>query len=144
MSWRLAKSLDKLRKEVNLIAPLRNKASDGTIGDAAHASRNSDHNPWVKDNGTGVVTAMDITHDPASGCNANDIAETIRAFRDSRVKYIIWNRRIANASPIGRAPAWSWRPYKGKNPHTKHVHISVKPDKGAYDSTNAWLFMVQD
>jgi hypothetical protein len=144
MSWRLAKSLDKLRKEVNIIAPQRNKASDGTIGDAAHAARTSDHNPWVKDNGMGVVTAMDITHDPASGCNANDIAETIRAFRDARVKYIIWNRRIASSTPIGRAAEWSWRPYKGSNPHTKHVHVSVKPQKGAYDSTNAWLFMIQD
>ncbi|HKP83174.1 MAG TPA: MBL fold metallo-hydrolase [Pyrinomonadaceae bacterium] len=136
--WRAAKSLLKLRDQVNTKAPRRNKASDGTIGDTAHCQRNSDHNPWVKDGSIGVVTAMDITNDPAKGCDANTIAEAIRASRDSRVKYIIWNRRIANSAAIGSAEAWQWRPYTGENPHTRHVHISVKPDKASYDSTATW------
>ena len=137
--WRLAKSLIRLRQEVNALAPMRSKASDGSIGDAAHATRNSDHNPWVRDNGSGVVTAIDITHDPAGGLSAQNLAEALRAMRDPRVKYIIWNRRIANSKPIGAAPAWAWRPYKGSNPHTKHIHISVKPVKAAFDSTSSWL-----
>lgn len=136
--WRAAKSLLKLRDQVNARAPRRSKASDGTIGDTAHCQRNSDHNPWVKDGSIGVVTAMDITNDPAKGCDANTIAEAIRASRDSRVKYIIWNRRIANSAAIGSAQAWQWRPYTGENPHTRHVHISVKPDKASYDSTAMW------
>ncbi|HKV33547.1 MAG TPA: hypothetical protein VJP89_04485, partial [Pyrinomonadaceae bacterium] len=61
MAWRVAKSLLRLREQINELAPNRSKASDGTIGDAAHASRKSDHNPWVKDGSIGVVTAMDIT-----------------------------------------------------------------------------------
>jgi hypothetical protein len=113
---------------VNAKAPRRNKASDGTIGDRAHCQRTSDHNPWVRDGSIGVVTAIDITNDPANGCDANTIAEAIRASRDRRVKYIIWNRRIANSSAIGNAAPWQWRPYRGTNPHTKHVHISVKPE----------------
>jgi beta-lactamase superfamily II metal-dependent hydrolase len=138
VDWRPAKSILKLRSQVNVRAPHRNKASDGTIGDKAHCQRNSDHNPWVRDGSIGVVTAIDITNDPAGGCDANTIAEAIRASRDPRVKYIIWNRRIANSSAMGNSQPWQWRPYHGTNPHTKHVHISVKPDKSSYDSTVDW------
>src|SRR5688500_3284745 len=70
--WRVAKSLLTLRDEVNQAAPQRSKASDGTIGDAAHCRRQSDHNPWVRDGNIGVVTAMDITDDPTHGCSANN------------------------------------------------------------------------
>jgi len=136
--WRVAKSLDVLLKQVNTKAPNRNKASDGSIGDAAHASRNSDHNPWIVEGGVGVVTARDITHDPDRGCDAAALAEAIRASLDPRIKYIIWKRRIANSSAIGSQPAWAWRPYTGSNPHDHHVHISVKSDKASYDSTVGW------
>jgi beta-lactamase superfamily II metal-dependent hydrolase len=136
--WRAARSLLTLRDQVNRRAPRRNKASDGTIGDAAHCQRTSDHNPWVRDGSVGVVTALDITHDPSGGCDANTIAEAIRASRDGRVKYIIWNRRIANSAAIGASQPWQWRPYGGTNPHTRHVHVSVKPDKANYDSTADW------
>ena len=136
--WRAAKSLLVLRDQVNRKAPNRSKASDGTIGDTRHASQNSDHNPWVKDGNVGVVTALDITHDPNDGCDANAIAKAIRDSRDVRVKYIIWNRRIANSSPIGGQSAWTWRSYTGSNPHTGHIHISVKSNKPNYDSTAAW------
>ena len=64
MAWRVAQSLIRLRDQINLAAPTRSKASDGTIGDAAHATRDSDHNPWVKEGALGIVTAMDITHAP--------------------------------------------------------------------------------
>ncbi len=136
--WRVAKSLLALRKQVNAKYPKRSKASDGSIGDAAHATRNSDHNPWVKDGATGVVTAVDITHDPASGCDAGALAEAIRASRDKRVKYLIWNRRIVSSYKEGNVAAWTWRPYGGTNPHSKHVHISVLPKKTAYDSEAGW------
>ena len=136
--WRVAKSLLTLRDEMNRAAPQRSKASDGTIGDAAHCQRQSDHNPWVRDGNIGVVTAMDITDDPTHDCSANNIAESIRERRDARVKYIIWNRRIANSSAIGSNPPWAWRAYTGTNPHTKHIHISVKSDKPNYDSTVEW------
>lgn len=137
-TWRAAECLLQLRRQVDVLAPRRKKSHDGMIGDAAHATRTSDHNPWVRDGGMGVVTAYDITHDPASGCDAGRIADVIRASRDERVKYIIWNRRIASASPINGQPAWAWRAYTGANPHSKHVHISVKPDKVAYDSKKPW------
>lgn len=138
MKWRLAKSLDTLRDQINAIAPSRSKSSDGTIGDAAHASRTSDHNPWVKDGAYGVVTALDITHDPAHGVDSEKLAEALRASKDARVKYIISNRKIASSAATGGKPAWAWRPYNGSNPHNKHVHVSVKPVKDKYDSTAQW------
>ena len=138
VSWRVARSLLVLRRQIDGRAPRRDKVHDGTIGDAAHATRNSDHNPWVMDGSIGVVTAMDITHDPANGCDAGLLAAAIRASRDRRVKYVIWNRQIANASPIGNAPAWTWRPYTGANPHSKHVHISVRPEAATRDSEGEW------
>lgn len=116
MSWRLAKSLERLREQVNAAVPNRNKAWDGTIGDAAHSARSSDHNPLQ-----GVVHAMDITHDPAHGLDSEQLAEAIRISDDPRVAYIISNRKIANRSIANGA----WRPYKGSNPHDHHVHISV-------------------
>ncbi len=120
--WRLAPSLETLRAQIDAAWPKRNKASDGTIGDAAHAKRKdkSDHNP----NARGVVCALDITHDPASGCDAGKIAAALRASRDPRIKYVIWNRKIFNS----QLWPWEWRDYHGENPHTKHVHISVRDD----------------
>jgi DNA/RNA endonuclease G (NUC1) len=137
-AWRVARSLLALRRQVDARAPRRSKASDGTIGDAAHAARSSDHNPWVRDGAMGVVTAMDITHDPANGCDAGALADSILASRDARVKYVIWNRRIASSYVTGGVAAWTWRPYNGTNPHSKHVHISVLPEKTAFDSEAAW------
>lgn len=133
-AWRLARSLGKLRDQINTAAPDRNKASDGTVGDAAHASRSSDHNPWVRDGAMGIVTALDITHDQARGVDAGILADSLIASRDRRIKYIIWNRRIASATT---AP-WTWRPYGGSNTHTKHVHISVVSDRARYDDVAPW------
>lgn len=119
MAWRLAKSLEALRKQVNEAAPNRSTASDGTIGDQAHKARKSDHNPDKH----GIVRALDLTHDPRNGVDGHRLAEAIVASRDPRVKYVIWNRRIASGS---KGPdAWKWRPYSGTNPHDKHVHVSV-------------------
>jgi hypothetical protein len=131
MAYRLARSLEHLRAQINAQWPKRNKASDGWIGDAKHASRSSDHNPWVRDGSTGVVTALDITHDPTHGVDGTAIAEVVKD--DPRVKYVIWNRRIWNA-----AKGKQWRGYTGTNPHTKHIHVSVKSDKASYDSDKPW------
>ena len=131
MTWRVAGGLDVLLRELDAAAPKRSRVSDGSIGDAAHASGDSDHNPWVKDGATGVVTARDFTHDPAHGADMHGFSDALRASRDSRIKYIVWNRRIMSSTI---AP-WTWRPYLGSNPHTSHLHLSVQPSKYLYDST---------
>lgn len=132
MAWRVAKSLLRLRDQINRQYPKRRKGADGTIGDAAHASRKSDHNPWVKDGKVGIVTAMDITHDPATGPNTWNLAEFMRQQKDPRIKYLISNKRIFSS------PAYAWRKYTGSNPHSAHVHISVHSAKNHYDNDRPW------
>ena len=117
--WRVAKSLDRLLAQVNRLAPDRSKASDGAIGDAKHQSRESDHNPWVTDGTIGVVTARDITNDPKHGCSAEQIANSIVASKDPRIKYVIWE----NVSATQLCSAGSGA-LKGKKSAAKRsVHI---------------------
>jgi hypothetical protein len=130
MAWRLARSLDVLRAKLNALSPNRSKISDGTIGDAAHSSRTSDHNP----DGQGRVCGMDITHDPAHGIDSEVLANALLASRDPRIKYVISNRKIASGA--GGPQPWVWRPYPGKNPHNHHVHISVT--QAGADDKSPW------
>lgn len=125
--WRLAKSLEVLRAQINEAWPRRNRKSDGTIGDAAHSNRTSDHNP----NENKVVNALDITHDITNGVDCHALAEIIK--EDPRVKYVIWNGRIFNASILN-----AWRTYRGSNLHTSHIHISVKDVPEIYDNDAPW------
>ena len=136
MTWRVAKSLLQLRKQVDQAFPDRSKDSDGTIGDAGHSARTSDHNPDTD----GVVKAMDITHDPDNGVDSYRMAEELRASHDRRIKYIISNRKICSSE----VSPWNWRPYKGSNPHDKHVHISVHPHRDFYDDTTPWRLPMLD
>lgn len=141
MSWRLAESLLQLRAEVDEAAPRRSRLSDGTIGDPAHSSRVSDHNP----NSAGVVRALDITHDPANGCDAHQLAERVRqlgiaghpALTDGA--YVISRGRIASATADGER--WDWEPYSGSNRHDKHAHVSVATTSAGYDSRRRWGVM---
>lgn len=135
MGWRLAKSLVRLRDQVNATYPNRNKASDGTIGDAAHQAVASDHNP----NSEGVVCALDLTNSPETGFDAHALADRLLANRHPDLKYIISNRRIA-----GAWTGWKWSSYTGtSDPHTNHIHISVGigedgQSREPYDDTNDW------
>lgn len=142
-AWRVSKALEMLRSQINVLAPHRSKVSDGGIGDPAHQSRKSDHNPWVKDKGVGVVTARDFTHDPLHGCDAGLLAESLRKSKDARVKYVIWNRKIFTAAKKGSVPGWTWRPYSGSNPHNKHAHVSVQPVKSKYDDQSKWTIRIK-
>lgn len=127
MAWRLAHSLDVLRSQVDAAYPGRNKSSDGTLGDASHSARQSDHNP----DDHGVVRALDLTHDPTH-FDAHAFANRLWVYRDERIKYVISNRRIWTPA-ISR----EWRPYRGTNPHTQHAHISVVSTALA-DSGTLW------
>lgn len=135
MAWIVAESLDQLLDQLNTLAPGRSKASDGSIGDADHATRDSDHNPHVVLGGRAVVTARDFTHDPAHGLDCQQLADALARARDGRVKYVIWQRRIMSGA--GGPQPWTWRPYGGSNPHTRHLHLSVVGDRRCR-STAPW------
>lgn len=122
MAPRVAESLEQLRRQLNQMAPNRSKASDGALGDAAHAARKSDHNP----DAGGVIRARDFTHDPGGGLDCNWLARTLIASGDPRIRYIIWNTRI-----------WQNGVWKDSKGHTQHLHLSVVAGAAA-DSTAAW------
>lgn len=138
VAWRVAKSLDVLLAQFNAACPNRSKLSDGSIGDAAHQTRDSDHNPWVDIPGEAqnAVTARDFTHDPAHGMDIDEITDQLEASRDPRIKYVIANRLIMSGA--GGPSPWIWRDYYGPNPHTKHFHLSVVAVPALFDSTEPW------
>jgi peptidoglycan hydrolase-like protein with peptidoglycan-binding domain len=127
MSWRLAKSLIKLREQLDAAHPNRSKVSDGSIGDQSHSARKSDHNP----NAQGVVTAIDITADPANGIRGDVLSRALA--QDKRTKYVIWNGKIFRSYK----PQLGWAAYTGTNRHDKHVHISVLAS--GYDDVSPWF-----
>lgn len=119
--WRLAPCLVNLVSETDKLYPNRRKISDGSIGDAAHAARTSDHNPgW-----DAVVSAVDITDDDKSGCNIRVLVDLLVKVRDRRVKYLIHEGQIVASYARPGIPAWTWSKYTGINGHFQHAHVSV-------------------
>jgi hypothetical protein len=119
MTWKLSKSAAQLREQLDDCYPERSRKSDGTIGDARHKARKSDHNP----DKNGWVRAIDLTAD--LGLDLDETAHLVDQIRkyakkakNKRIAYIIYNGKIA--SPILN---WKWRKYRG-NPHKAHFHIS--------------------
>lgn len=134
-TWTLAPALTQLLTEINRRWPGRSKALDGTIGDAAHRARVSEHNP----DSLGVVRAIDVD---INGINVQQLLDA--AIRDQRVHYVIYNRKI-----YSRTHGWAARPYTGASPHDRHVHISLRNRTSesasaatvaaAAGDTSAWL-----
>ncbi len=138
-SKRLAKSLITLIDQVDAQFPIRDRSSDGTIGDASHQAGTSDHNPDRE----GVVRALDISHDPARGFDSYRFAENLRLGRDPRIKYVISNRKIFGDDGYAErngAKAWMWGAYHGASPHDMHVHVSVSAKDALADDTRPWVY----
>jgi hypothetical protein len=140
MGWYLVPSLVALRNEANSLYPNRDKSSDGSIGDAAHSSRESDHNPDDK----GAVHAYDLDEDldgnqSDSGDELAFLAESIRSRRDPRVKYVIYGGRIFASYSTSTRKAWTWGPYTGTNAHLKHMHVSVLSTDVGENDTRPWF-----
>lgn len=123
---RLAGALVQFRDYANAYNPKRDRASDGWIGDAAHAARDSQHNPDVY----GVVTASDTDVD---GVPLADWFERLRiAVAAGRLPafvggHLILNRRITTPDFKG------WYAYKGANAHVLHGHAASSRDRARYD-----------
>ncbi len=132
-NWRLAKSLTVLRTQLNTQYPNRSKVSDGSIGDANHASRKSDHNAWIRDGDYGIVTAIDLTHEPINGIPCGRLLALLLHHQDLRIKYIIFSKFI-----YSRSSNFVAVPYHGLNAHQHHLHISVRAEKGFYDDDSLW------
>lgn len=139
---RKAYSIVTVLAEIAKARPGRYMASDGWLGDAAHAARPSDHNP----NKAGVVRAVDITNDPDDhdGNPKNDLPGAWLANKLASMlgkhpammsgAYVIFNRKIISFDRLGEG----WRDYDGINAHKTHVHLSVSTAAAGYDSRQAW------
>jgi hypothetical protein len=125
MEWFLAPSLVQLRDEINVEWPNRDKASDGSIGNAEHSARVSDHNPDDR----GMVHAIDIDRD---GINVDLILSN--TIGDHRVNYVIYNKQIWSRVRDFRAI-----PYNGVNAHKSHIHVSILYTEKAETDKSLWL-----
>lgn len=119
----LAPALVTMYREANTKFPGRETASDGSIGDADHTTRTSDHNPKIPIP-PGWIDALDLDYDQAAGADWFHWAEVIRirckAGLEKRVKYIIFFARYFSANTN-----WEWATYTGVNAHKAHMHTSV-------------------
>jgi hypothetical protein len=114
---RLAPSLINLFDELNLRWPHRDHKSDGWIGDKAHQARQSDHNPDSR----GIVHAIDID---ADGIDTG-LVVGMTARLDRATEYVIFNRWI-----YSRSRDFEPKRYTGSNPHTGHIHVSIRYGNG--------------
>lgn len=150
--WILVPCLVALRGEFNAIAPNRDKGSDGSIGDVAHAAGGtSDHLPdedfpALRDKDADHVNevhAIDIDTDLRTpGLTLDQVVQHIlgrcrRAASDPlnepRLRYIIWDRHIY------QAPGWTKLPYSGTDdPHTGHAHFSAEYVTSLESDTSSW------
>lgn len=144
-NWILIPCLKALFAEFDRIAPGRDRASDGSIGDAAHQKEVSDHNP----DETGSVPIHDADH--INEVHAIDVDNTLResdltmekvvqfilgrcrSGAEKRLRYIIYNRRIWSASS-----GWVQKTYTGASPHTEHAHFSASYETNLEASTASW------
>ena len=136
--WRVVKALDRLNVQIRAacpraVPPATPASSWGSIADSAH-DPTSDHYPHYYGalGSIAVVCARDFPHAPALGLDAHAIAERIRLSRDTRVGYVISNRRIT-----GPNHGWRWDPYSGSDPHDTHIHVSSVHTASA-DNTRDW------
>lgn len=143
--WILIACLKRLMADVTVLAPNRDHASDGSIGDTAHQEEVSDHNP----DETGSVPihdadhinevhAIDVDSDLRSpGLTMEMVVQFIlgrcRSGAETRLRYVIYNRRIWEAGN-----GWRERAYTGSSPHTEHAHFSASYTTGKEADDASW------
>lgn len=126
----LTPALVALRAAINARCPNRDKASDGWIGDPAHAAGRSSHNPdesgrpeYTDTDTVDEVRAIDVDKDLRADITMQQLIDAILAHEVNRrrLRYVIFNRRIWSA-------AAGWDRYNGDNPHDQHAHFNGYPD----------------
>lgn len=134
-----------LRAEIDAIAPNRDRASDGWIGDPAHQARTSDHNddeigkvPIVDADRKHEVHALDLDADLREpGLTMHMVIEHLlyrcRTGVENRLRYIIWNRCIWHVDD-----SWAQKPYRLADPHTGHAHLSASYATAREADTRSW------
>lgn len=124
-SWYEAPSLGRLKVAVDTRWPGRDHSSDGSLGDADHQTRKSDHNPDPK---TGVVRARDLDKD---GLHVPTVLAA--GLLHPSIRYVIHDRRIFHIDHLFKP-----QKYTGDNPHTGWIHFSIEHTKAAEESKAHW------
>lgn len=141
-TWKLAPSLVAFIDECDRRWPNRPTKSDGSIGDAGHAARASDHNPDDDDadrDPTRWVCAVDLTDASPAQPQPWHILDGIRARRDHRCKYGISEGLAFYSYDKPGRPAWTWVKYDGPNGHFSHGHLSIHNTAKARNDISSWL-----
>jgi len=131
---KLVKGGVRLRTQLNVKYPKRDKRSDGWIGDKAHADkasakkRGSFHNPDSR----GWVHALDIDENFGkrgpwrNGRNAKKLTKQLLAYAQSdmdgseRLLHVVYNGKVAS----GTYKKYFWK-FRGSGyGHWQHIHIS--------------------
>lgn len=148
--WILIPCLRALFAEFDRIAPSRDHASDGSIGDTAHQNEVSDHNPDetgsvpIHDaDSVNEVHAIDVDNDlNRSDLTMESVVQHLlarcRSGAEKRLRYIIYDRRIWSASS-----GWVQKTYTGASPHTEHAHFSASYETALEASTASWNLVQQ-
>ena len=140
MGWVLTKGIEHLRGQVNAAFPDRDRKSDGTVGDLAHQTGSSGHNPdltgkaeYRDGDRLDEVRAWDMDADlRMPGVTTQEFVDHIRGLPklSTVLRYIIFNRKIYKASN-----GWKPETYDGPSPHTEHVHFSGAYSQAADSNT---------
>lgn len=143
--WVLIPCLKTLFAEFNRIAPLRDHASDGSIGDTAHQDEVSDHNrdesgrvPIHDADKVNEVHAIDVDSSlRESDLTMEKVVQFLlarcRSGAERRLRYMIYNERIWAASS-----GWVQKTYTGASPHIEHAHFSASYETRLEASTASW------
>lgn len=141
----LVPCLVQLRTDLNELCPGRDKTSDGALGDPAHQARVSDHNddevgrvPIRDADSKHEIHAVDLDADLRTpGLTMEMVVQHVvarcRSGAEKRLRYVIYNRRIWEASN-----GWRQRAYTGDNDHTEHGHFSSSYETKLEASTASW------
>ena len=135
--WRLCYAGQSLARQLDAIWP-QGGVTDGTVGDADHQTRRSDHNLHdIPEYDIDIVFALDV-HETVEG-QGQDLVDTLVASRDSRIRYIIHEDKIYRSYSYAdhHPPAWEAGEYTGSNAHLNHVHISFNKND-AWDWAGPW------
>jgi hypothetical protein len=130
MAWVLTRGLQTVRAEFNEVFPDRDKNSDGSVGDLAHQSGPSGHNPdrtgrpeYSDGDSLDEVRAIDVDKDLRSVITMEQVIQYLvrrgRAGHYLPFRYIIYKGRI-----WGRSSGWVTQTYTGANKHNEHAHFS--------------------
>jgi hypothetical protein len=136
-AWETTQSVKNFIRQFSARFPLRDKASDGTIGDLAHQLESaSSHNPdrtgraeWRDGDSKNEVRAYDGDSDlrDVYGKTCEQLVQYLielgraayKAGKYFPIRYIIYRGRIWSTSS-----GWVTKRYTGASPHNEHFHLT--------------------